>query len=96
MALLRQRHVNSSIGTTAEQQGVIGTQCYQLIITNTHASQTLSVSFDNGLNYYVMAAGATITITAPDTVTFIYCDKLWFKGSGAATTYELLISDVIK
>jgi len=76
------KHYNGSVDASNDPITVGLTK--RVIIQNTHASQSLSVSFDGGSKYFTLAAGKSLDID----VETVQIDVL---GSGVGTTYEILV-----
>ena len=57
-----------------------------IFITNTHATQTLQVSFDGGTLYYDIESGESVGLDAAHT-------SIDVKASGAGTTYQILTTE---
>lgn len=77
------KHLNGTISTDASALDIQQPAVTAIIINNTHAANTLSVSFDE-TNYFDISAGNSMTIE--DVAIF----SLYVKGSGAGTTYQIL------
>ena len=75
-------HYNSSIGTTAFMIR-FDSRPSNLVIFNSHASQSLYISFD-GSNYFTILTHTDLTLEN------ITSYDLYVKGSDADTTYEIL------
>ena len=77
---------NSSVSGTSATIVAAGTYSYWITIQNTHASQKLSLSFNNPATTsdLTLAAGQWITLTPGATNT------LYGIGSGASTTYAIM------
>jgi hypothetical protein len=56
-----------------------------VFIKNTHASQTLSVSFDADVSFYDLASGESVTV---DVARY----SIRVKSSGASTTFKGLVT----
>ncbi len=74
--------VNGSVGAawTAE---TIPTTPIALLIINTHDSQYLRVSLDEGTTYFTIFSKAALKMGAAITTLYVY-------GEGAATTYDII------
>jgi len=79
-------HFNDNVGTVAATITLTATTC-ALLIENTHATQNILVSFDDGTTFKTLEPGDTLSVD-----TSISSFKI--KGSGAATTYEILAGRV--
>ena len=77
-------HITGSVAATPIDVINLDSYTSQIHINNTHATQSLLVSFDGGVNWFTIFAKTTLTL---DTLT---CNNLQVKGSGSATTYEIL------
>lgn len=78
-------HLNGSVGTTSS---VVNFTEYtnQIMIYNTHATNTLYVSFDSGSNWFNVPYGSTLSFDECTVKSFLV------KGSDASTTYQILYS----
>ena len=79
-------HHNGTISTTKAQvtPTAADAKIMTVLIQNTHASNTLQVSFDASTNWFTIAAGKSLAVGADVT-------SFWVIGSGAGTTYESLM-----
>lgn len=84
---MRLRHASGSVGTAPEKVSVNRGIGQYIRLSNTHATQSIQLSFDGQRNYYTIAAGDPPLDAA---VLFHY---FYIKGSGASTTYEALIGE---
>ena len=80
------RHYNGTVGVTPERK-VLDNSTYveRGILLNTHATQNLLISFDGGNNYFTIFS-KTALILEP-----FAAMECYLKGSGASTTYEMLL-----
>jgi hypothetical protein len=79
-------HHNGTVGTSKAEVTPTASDAkiMSLLIQNTHASNTLQVSFDVSTNWFTIAAGKSLGIGADIT-------SFWVVGSGSGTTYESLM-----
>ncbi len=77
------RHENGTISTSSTRVK-IDPSIEIFIISNTHASQDLLVSFDGGTNFFTVAAVSSLTMERARV------GQLHLKGSGSGTTYEII------
>ncbi len=77
------QHLNGSVGTSAI---IIDFTFYadQFIIYNSHASQSLSVSFDDGTTWFTLVARGSLSFKN------VAAKNIQLKGSNTNTTYEIL------
>ena len=77
---------NNSVGTVSAQIAAPGTYQNNVTVQNTHATQTMNLSFTNPatVNDFRLAPGASVTFS------FGPSNALYAIGSGAATTYALI------
>jgi len=82
-------HFNGSVGTTEATINVLVATEKELstsvTISNTHGSQDLLVSFDGSANFYTIPSGTKERFEVS-----VFSFRV--KGSGAATTYELIVT----
>jgi hypothetical protein len=94
MADLVIEHVNGSVDTTAKPIPFLskGLRAKRLLIGNTHASQILYVSFDKKKNYrQIAASGELLLVAGGDDWILIKKDHPFAYGSGASTTFEIVM-----
>jgi hypothetical protein len=94
MADLVIEHVNFSVDTTPKPIPFLsrGLRAKRLLIENTHASQTLYVSFDKKKNYKRITAGDSLLLVAGGNDWIkIKKDHTFAYGSGSATSFEVIL-----
>ena len=64
---------------------------YELNISNTHGANSLSVSFDGGTKWRTITFGEDFTLRGFRDTPIKMKEKLYVKGSGASTTFEITI-----
>lgn len=86
------RHLNGKVGTHAEKVWDQGDEeVYSIFIDNTHGANTLYVSFDGGTHFKAIGSGSNLTIEGWGHLPLWFDNGMKLKGSGADTTYEILI-----
>jgi len=82
-------HFNGSVGTTEAPIEILLNSIKELstsvTISATHATQDILVSFDGSANFYTIQAG-----TKEKFEVSVFSFRI--KGSGAATTYEAIVT----
>lgn len=76
-------HDNASVGTSAVTRTPTVPTNF-ILITNTHASQDILISFDSGVTFYTIKAGVSISLDVNGLISYD------IKGSGASTTFEAI------
>ena len=79
-------HYNDNVGVVAATIDLTATNV-ALLIENTHAAQNLLVSFDEGTTFKIIEPGDMLSVDTS-------VSSFDIKGSGAATTYEILAGRV--
>jgi hypothetical protein len=81
------RHQNGTVGVTPVNIVFNDVYAERAIILNTHATQNLLISFEaGGSGNYMTIFAKTPLILEP-----VAFKDFWLKGSGASTTYEMLL-----
>lgn len=83
-------HITDEVDTKPETIIKDGEKIYWIHIHNT-SSNTLLVSFDGGTNWKKIGADKTLEIKAPENMQIRLTEPLKMKGSGANTTFEILL-----
>lgn len=90
-ALVIQKIIRGSVGTTASD---VALNYNSFIIRNTHATQALFIK-EKGADSVNVSSANGFTIPAGECFNMVLCaDKLSVIGSGAATTYDIMIVDI--
>jgi len=86
-------NIKADAGTLEHDSGSVGTSpttqtptvpANFILITNTHATQNILVSFDAGSSFYTIKAGISLSLDTDKLISY------QIKGSGASTTFEAI------
>lgn len=84
-------HVNETVGTKQKRVVKKETTVHYLNIYNSHATNTLSVSFNGGSDFRQIAAGGDLELSEKAGKPIYLNEGIKVKGSAASTTLEIIM-----
>lgn len=90
MILAHIRHKNGTLSATPNIVTIVSfneARTHSLCISNSHATASLLVSFDEGDNYFTLGSGKAITVEV------FSQPNVYLKSSTSSVTYEILVGD---